>query len=169
MKNQNYVATFLVDQTPEEVFNAIINVRGWWSENIEGNTEQLNDEFTYHYQDVHISKIKLIEVIPYKKIIWHILDNSFKFTKDKHEWTDNQIIFELTEKGDQTELKFTQVGLSPEYECYDICSNAWNHYVHDSLKSLITTGKGDPTIKEGENELEESYVRKWAANSKDNR
>lgn len=166
MNHQNFITTLLVDQTPEEVFNAIKNVRGWWSENIEGNTEQLDDEFLYHYEDVHISKIKLTEVIPNEKIVWHIISNSFKFTKDRHEWTGDQIIFEINRNDNQTELKFTQIGLTPEYECYDICSNAWTHYIKDSLKNLITTGKGEPTIKEGQNELEESYVKKWDAESK---
>ena len=56
-----------VDQTPQEVFNAIINVRGWWSEEIEGATDKLNDEFIYRYKDVHYCKAKLTEVIPGKR------------------------------------------------------------------------------------------------------
>ncbi|HEY5391106.1 MAG TPA: SRPBCC domain-containing protein, partial [Hanamia sp.] len=77
MENQNFTATFLVDQTPEEVFNAINNVRGWWSEEIEGNTSALNDEFTYHYLDVHRCKMKIIESSPGKKITWFCKDNYF--------------------------------------------------------------------------------------------
>ncbi|WP_316822039.1 SRPBCC domain-containing protein [Pedobacter gandavensis] len=165
MENQNFIATILVDQSSEEVFSAIKNVRAWWSENIEGGTEQLNDEFTYHYQDVHITKFKITELIPNKKLVWHVMENTFKFTKDKHEWTDNLMIFEISEKDNRTELQFTQLGLIPEYECYDICSNAWNHYIKDSLQSLITTGKGQPTLKEEPNELEESFVEKWDAKS----
>jgi hypothetical protein len=38
MSNQNYTATISVDQSPKEAFEAIRNVRGWWSEEIEGNT-----------------------------------------------------------------------------------------------------------------------------------
>lgn len=148
MTTPDFTTTLVVDQTPEEVFNAINNVRGWWSQEIEGNTERLNDEFTYHYKDVHISKMKLIEVIPNKKVVWLVMDNYFKFTKDESEWKGNKIIFEIDQKDNKTQLKFTQVGLVPQYECYDICRDAWSNYINNSLRSLITTGKGQPNAKE---------------------
>ncbi|HYV90159.1 MAG TPA: SRPBCC domain-containing protein [Chitinophagales bacterium] len=144
MQNQNFTTTILVDQSPKEVFNAINNVRGWWSEEIEGSTDKLNDEFTYHYEDVHRCKMKLIEVVPDKKVVWLVMDNYFKFTKDSSEWKGNKIIFEITRKDNKTQLQFTQVGLVPEYECYDICENSWNNYIHMSLRNLIATGKGQP-------------------------
>ena len=150
MQNQNFTTSFSVDQTPEEVFNAVNNVRGWWSEEIEGSTEKLNDEFTYHYKDVHSSQMKLIEVIPTKKVVWLVMDNHFNFTKDKSEWKGNKIIFEITEKDNKTQLQFTQLGLVPEYECYDICRDAWSNYIKNSLRSLITTGKGQPNDKESD-------------------
>src|SRR5689334_12935314 len=97
MSAADFTTTIEVDQTPEEVFHAINNVRGWWSEEIEGPTEKLHDEFNYHYKDVHISKMKLTEVIPNKKIVWHVVDNYFNFTNDKSEWKDNKIVFEITQ------------------------------------------------------------------------
>jgi hypothetical protein len=150
MEPLNFTTTIVVDERPEQVFNAINNVRGWWSEEIEGGTENLNDEFVYHYKDVHRSKMKLIEVIPNKKVVWLVMDNYFKFTKDKSEWNGNKIVFEISRKEDKTRLQFTQLGLVPEYECYDICRDAWTNYITNSLRSLITTGQGQPNSKESE-------------------
>jgi hypothetical protein len=147
MKNQDFTTTTLVDQTAKEVFNAINNVRGWWSEEIEGSTNKLNDEWTYHYEDVHNCKMKIVEFIPNKKVVWLVTDNYFSFTKDKSEWKGNKIIFEISEKDNKTQLHFSQIGLVPEYECYDICQNAWSTYIQESLRSLISTGKGQPNAK----------------------
>lgn len=147
MKNQNFTTTLLVDQTPEEVFNAITNPRGWWSGQIEGDTDKLGAEFTYCVPDVHYSKQKITEFIPGKKVVWHVMDNHMSFISDKNEWTDTKVIFEISKKGNKTELVFTHEGLTPEGECYDACSPAWTQYVQHSLLSLITTGKGDPNLE----------------------
>jgi hypothetical protein len=147
MTTSDFTTTLLVDQTPKEVFNAINNVRGWWSEEIEGGTDKLSAEFKYHYEDVHRCQMKIVEFIPDKKVVWLVLDNYFKFTKDKSEWKDNKIVFEITPKENKTQLQFTQVGLVPEYECYDICRDAWTNYIQTSLRNLIATGKGQPNGK----------------------
>jgi hypothetical protein len=147
MKNQDFTATISVDQTPVEALSAIRNVRGWWSENIEGNTDKLGDEFTYRYQDVHYCKMKLVKVIPGKKLVWLVLDNFFNFTEDKSEWKGTKVIFEVSKTGDKTEIHFTHQGLVPQYECFNVCSNAWGSYINGSLRSLIETGKGRPNPK----------------------
>jgi hypothetical protein len=148
MRDQSYAIVFTVDQSPEEVFDAINNVDGWWTENMEGGSQKLNDEFEVRFGDVHYSKQKLIEVIPGKKIVWFVIDSKLNFVRDKNEWTGTRIIFEIAEYGNKTELRFTHVGLTPQYECYGACSNAWCGYINNSLNSLITTGVGQPTEKE---------------------
>jgi hypothetical protein len=160
MNTSDFTTTLLVDQTPKEAFDAINNPRGWWSENIEGGTDKLNDEYIYHYKDIHYCKIKVIELVPNQKVVWLVLDNYFKFTEDKSEWKGTKIVFDISQKGNQTEIGFAHEGLVPQYECYEICREAWTNYIHESLRNLITTGKGQPTAKE-DDAFEVQLVEKW--------
>ncbi|MCB0125504.1 MAG: SRPBCC domain-containing protein [Caldilineaceae bacterium] len=146
--NQNYTTTFSVNQTPAEVFAAINNVRGWWSQATEGETDKIGAVFYYRFQDLHHCTCKITELIPGKKVVWHVLFNYFNFVDDKTEWTGTDVVFEIARKGDKTELHFTHVGLVPAYECYSVCSDGWGTYVNKSLHSLITTGKGQPNAGE---------------------
>lgn len=74
---------------------------------------------------MHLCKIKLIELVTDKKLVYQVVDNQFSFTKDKSEWINTKLIFELSNEGDNTEVKFTHEGLVPEYECYNICFDSW--------------------------------------------
>jgi hypothetical protein len=145
-----FSTSILVDATPKEAFTAVTNVRGWWSEEIEGGTSRLNDEFTYHYKDVHRCTMKLIEVISDKRVVWLCTFNDFSFTEDKREWIGTRVSFDISGRGDQTEIRFTHFGLVPAYECFDVCQNAWTTYIHNSLRNLIATGKGNPNPKENQ-------------------
>ncbi|OYU79695.1 MAG: ATPase [Flavobacterium sp. BFFFF1] len=159
MKNQDYTTTLIVPNSTAEVFDAINHVKGWWSESIDGRTDEPDAEFLYHYKDVHVCKIKIVEFVPNEKVVWLVLENHFNFTDDKTEWKGNKMVFEIAETDHGTELKFTQHGLTPEYECYDVCNDAWTSYLQGSLKNLITTGKGNPNTKD--ETLNEELIQKW--------
>jgi len=148
MSSQSYTTTFLVDQTPEEAFAAITNVRGWWSGEIDGRTDVLGEEFTYRYQDVHYSKQQITELVPGKRVVWHVLDAYLNFTEDPDEWIGTEVTFDVAPKGDHTEVSFSHLGLVPEFECFDKCSNAWGFYINSSLRKLITSGQGAPNPTE---------------------
>jgi hypothetical protein len=148
MTAKDYNTSFTVDQSPEQVFDAINNVRGWWSGEIDGPTDNLGAEFTYRYQDLHRSTQKITELVRGKKVVWRVLDAKLNFVKDKDEWNGTDIVFEIARKGDKTELRFTHVGLAPAIECYGKCAGAWGFYINESLRSLITAGRGDPNEKE---------------------
>lgn len=160
MTTPDFTTTLQVDQSPREAFNAIKNMRGWWSAGIEGGADKLNDEFLYHYKDIHYCKMKLIELLPDQKVVWLVLDNYFKFTEDKSEWIGTKLVFDISQKDNQTEIRFTHEGLVPQYECYEICREAWTNYICNSLRALITTGKGQPNPKE-EDGFNAKLAKKW--------
>ncbi len=149
MNGKDFTTTLLVDRTAKETYDAINNVRGWWSEEVQGSTDKLGGVFTYHYRDVHRCKRKVTELVPGKTVVWRVLDNYFDFTKDQTEWMGTEIRFDISKKGDKTAIRFTHVGLVPNHECYKVCSNAWSSYISGSLGGLITEGKGHPNPKEG--------------------
>jgi hypothetical protein len=154
MSDQSYTTTFSVDRTADEVLAAINNPRAWWSEEIEGHTDQVDDVFTFRVKDIHYSEIQVIELVPGEKVVWRVLDNYMNYIDDQSEWKDTEIRFELFEKDGTTEVRFTHAGLVPAYECFEICSNAWGFYIGGSLRSLITTGEGKPSRNPNE-------VRYW--------
>jgi hypothetical protein len=150
MSDNSFTATILVEKSPKKTFDSIVNLRGWWSEEIDGNTDKLNESFFYHYQDIHLCKMKLIEIIPLKRLVYQVLENDFNFIKDKTEWVNSKLIFDIAEEGTHTRVKFTHEGLVPDDECYDVCNDAWTGYIHTSLKNFIETGTGNPNPKDKE-------------------
>lgn len=146
MKQQDFTTTFTVDQSPEEVFSAINNVRGWWSGTIEGETGKLGAEFTYRYKSFHRSTQRIAELVPAKRVAWHVTDADLNSFANKTEWIGTDIIFEIAQKGDKTELRFTHVGLVPAFQCYGDCSGAWGELVNTNLRNLIVTGKNQPDL-----------------------
>jgi hypothetical protein len=147
MKKIAYSTSFIVDATPEQVFDCLTEVTKWWTENLEGSSKKLEEEFEVQFGDVHYSKQRVVEWLPGKRLVWLVTESRLNFTKDPEEWTGTRIIFEVERKGDRTEMLFTHEGLSPELECFNACSNAWSEYIHQSLYHLIAHGVGKPTRK----------------------
>ena len=139
-----YTTSFKVDHTPTEAFAAIINPRAWWGQNIEGNTDALGEEWSYRYKDIHYSLHRTVELVPGQKVVWHVVEGTLNFVKDKTEWTGTDLIFDIAERNGKTEVRFTHRGLVPTVECYDTCSDVWGGLITGSLRQLIETGKGNP-------------------------
>ena len=148
MRTSDFTTTILVDQTAPAVFDAIIHPQNWWSGEIKGSTENLNDEFTYRYKDLHFSNQRIVEMIPGQKVVWLVTESIINYAEDKNEWTGTKISFEIDEQDNKpgshrTRVRFTHLGLDPGIECFDSCSNSWSQLIQQSLFSLITTGKAE--------------------------
>ena len=146
MKNQNYTILLTVAASAHDVFKSINNVAAWWTDDLKGSSEKLNDVFTVQFADMHVSTQKLIEVIPDEKIVWLVTDSNLSFIKDKSEWTNTTIIFDISRQNNQTQILFTHQGLVPDIECYKDCTKGWEYYIKGSLFKLLTEGKGTPGL-----------------------
>lgn len=144
---KDYSFSIESSNSPKNIFKMLLNVRSWWSglysETIQGNSNKLNDEFTFSAGGgVHYSKQKLVELIPDKKIVWLVTDSNLNFLDKPNEWTETKICFDISNQGDKTIVRFTHLGLVPEIECYESCSSAWSQYIQEFLLPLITKVKG---------------------------
>jgi uncharacterized protein YndB with AHSA1/START domain len=141
-ESPSFTTTFTVEQTPADVFDAICNVRQWWTGEVEGESHEAGDEFSYRYSGFHYSKQKVVELVPGEKIVWHVVDSHLEGPADPSEWTGTDIVFEISVAKDGTEVRFSHLGLVPGVECFKDCSSGWGFFVNGSLKQLITTGEG---------------------------
>lgn len=148
MSSGNFTLNLEVDPSPEAAYAAINNVRGWWSEDILGVTDRQGATFDYRYRDIHRCTMKVEELVPGKRVAWFVVSNHFNFTKDETEWTGTRVVFDISRHGDKTVIRFTHVGLTAADECYDACSQGWGMYIGQSLRGLISHGKGSPNVGE---------------------
>lgn len=143
MANQDFTTTILVEQTPAEAYNAILNVRAWWSglygESFEGSSEKPGDEFSFLAGGgVHYTRQKLVELVPNKKAVWLVTEANLSFVNKTDEWKGTRISFEISEEAGKTRIVFTHIGLVPGFECYDSCAPAWTQYIQERLTAAIT-------------------------------
>jgi uncharacterized protein YndB with AHSA1/START domain len=142
MSAKDFTTTITVDQSPEDVYDAINRVSDWWQGEITGTATAVNDEFEYRMPGIHYSKQQVLELVPGQKVVWRVTDSELSSFTDKTEWTGTTILFEISPNKDKTVLRFTHSGLVQDFQCYGSCTNAWTLLVQKSLFSLITSGKG---------------------------
>jgi uncharacterized protein YndB with AHSA1/START domain len=143
MNENDFTASIEVDRSPQDVFDAVVDVRSWWFGDIDGGTDQLGDEFTYCVPGTHWNAMRVTELVPGERVAWLVTDSRLEFTDVKDEWTGTTVTFDIEPTETGSRLRFTHVGLVPAFECFSGCSNAWGSFVRGSLKNRIETG-GQP-------------------------
>lgn len=137
----NYSVAIGVSKSPHEVFNHLINdVSKFWPEEFEGACSKLNDEFLFTTGDSHYSKNKVIELVPDKKIVWLVTDSIRK--TDNYSWTGTKMIFELSSKDNNTQLKFTYDGVVAANESArlaEICNFVIKENLYNLIESFTAT------------------------------
>jgi len=142
MNNKSYTVSIELAKPAQEVFNSLLEVPKWWSKDFEGKCERLDDEFVIHHPGAHYSRQQLVEVIPSEKLVWNVVASELDWLEgDRHEWTNTNMVFEISTRGGRTLLHFTHEGLVPGKECYTRCSGGWHKVITERLYGYIMEGK----------------------------
>ncbi len=141
MKQQDYHKTFTSGVTAKEAFDNIVNVSAWWTNSFRGSARNVNDTFDVTFGKTRVA-FKVIEAIPFRKLTWEVTDCYLDWINNKTEWTGTKVQWEISEEKKTTKIDMTHIGLVPGIECYKDCETGWNEHVGESLRNLISNGKG---------------------------
>jgi len=146
MKQQNYQCSISANVTAQYAFECITHISEWWTANFESSSQKLNDVWTVYFGETFVTA-KVVEMSPYKQIVWEVIDCYLHWLNAKTEWNNTKLMWEISATDHSTLINFTHIGLVPGFECYRNCVKGWDHYVKESLFKLMTTGKGLPEAK----------------------
>ncbi|MEP1094841.1 MAG: SRPBCC domain-containing protein [Cyclobacteriaceae bacterium] len=126
----------------KSLFSAITqNLDQWWGK-VDTSVEKEGDEFKISFGKA-FWKFRISLFVSNEKVTWECVDGQPEF---EHEWVGTRIHWDISEEGDETKLSFTHEGLTPSFECYDVCAPTWDMFITTSLKSFVETGKGMPHL-----------------------
>jgi hypothetical protein len=144
LTSQDYCSTITAKNSPKDIYDKISTVSSWWSTNFEGNATHLGDIFTVRFKNGDWYKIKIDELIPDKKIVWNVIDADQTWHDNRKEWIGTKIIWEISPENNGSRVDMTQLGLTPDLECYDRCKKGWDFLVNESLAKYLAEGAGMP-------------------------
>ncbi len=143
MEKKNFHRTITVNASAEEAMKKINQVNLWWAKKVKGKTEKLDDKFTVDFGETYVD-FQISELVPNKKVTWKVTDCNLHWIKAKKEWNGTEVVFEISQKRNATQIDFTHIGLVPGVECYNDCEVGWNSHITNSLVKFINEGKGMP-------------------------
>jgi uncharacterized protein YndB with AHSA1/START domain len=129
--------TIEIDAVPADVFCALTTLGGlaaWWTPTVTGSAEP-GGQIHFHFGDetvtMQVARTRSVDLVE-----WTCVAHT-KFP----EWKDTSVVFRLSQLRDgATTLRFEHAGLLPACDCYQMCSNGWDHY----LRSLGAHASGRP-------------------------
>ena len=144
MKQENYHCSITVDATPAEAMAHIKNVRGWWAKELEGSTEELNDQFKVIFGTTWVD-LRVIENVPGRRLVWGVTDCYLPWLNDKKEWNGTHVVFDIRVTAEGcTRIDMIHIGLVPEAECFATCEKGWDQHIKGSLFQFLTQQEGMP-------------------------
>jgi len=145
-KKENFELKLEITALPENVFNALIHkIPYWWSEIFEGSADQTGESFTVRFGPSIFKTCRVDELIQNQIVIWYVTGTYLDIPglKNKQEWLDTTIVWELRPNLENTSVRLVHLGLNAGIECFEICQAGWKQFC-GSLKSFCEQGQGSP-------------------------
>ena len=113
MNPSNYQTGFAANKQPQHIIDCICNVPGWWARHVEGRCTNINDIFTVRFGKTS-GTFKITEIQPRKKIRWLVADSYLPLFNDVSQWTNTELLWEISTDGMASRLTMTHIGLTPK-------------------------------------------------------
>ncbi|MBC9914318.1 SRPBCC family protein [Chitinophaga varians] len=123
----------------DDVYRALTTedgLAGWWTTNTKGAGDQAGNIIEFRF-DAGGFDIKVKKLDAPTQVEWEVIDGH-------EEWIGTTISFELKQDGDYIIVLFKHLNWKEPVEFMHHCSTKWAIFLM-SLKSLIETGKGNPS------------------------
>lgn len=144
-----------VEQGASEVFEAICNVPGWFTEEVEGKSQSEGDVFRMYFGEDKMLESRVRTAALGKRIVWEVTDAQMSCQDEPTAWKGHTIYWSIRPLGDQTEIRFAHKGPVPGTKVFEDANRCWDYYLRESLVRLIAEGKGlsgVPVSSEGSHE-----------------
>ncbi|MDT0608146.1 hypothetical protein [Croceitalea rosinachiae] len=143
----NYMQSVLISGSNDKIFGALtVGIDKWWGE-VNQQANNLGSIFKVSFGEAFwVFKVTHLERD--STITWECIESNQVHAGLKgvrEEWLGTKLHWNITSKDNQTtNVDFLHEGLVPTFNCYDVCSKAWDYFITDSLKSYIEEGIGKP-------------------------
>jgi hypothetical protein len=144
MKDKDYQNSITTTLSPQEVLERISHVSLWWAKNVEGKSTEADDVFTVRFKNGDTYTMKVVEIVQNKKIIWDVIDSYQGWNEQHAEWNGTKIIWDIFPQKNKIVVQMTHVGLVPQFECFNACSQGWDYLLQRSLQKLLNDNEGMP-------------------------
>ncbi|MBC3845412.1 SRPBCC domain-containing protein [Winogradskyella echinorum] len=132
--HSDYKKQIMVQSNAKTVFNALTeNIHLWWSQTSE-SSQKTDGQFTVTFDNGYWWTFKILEFVPNTKLVWQCIAGEPDFNK---EWIGHILHWQIKEEDSKTTISFHQTGLTPQIDCYDVCSRTWDMFITEKLKAFV--------------------------------
>lgn len=139
----DFATTLSIAAPPDAVFDALTSLAGlssWWAP--AHGSGLAGGEVTFVFGDDSVV-MRVEEAARPSVVQWTATAISYASLQD---WVGTTISFAISPDGHGGSLlQFQHSGLTPQLECFDMCSSGWRQYLA-SLVSYVDRGAGYPFV-----------------------